>query len=144
MEWFEFMNGADGRKRELANFEIDVKPRKKGGASTAKKKPASANAKPGASASKQTAAAPKKAASTAKKASATAAKSPAAKKPTGGTKAAASSSKKNMNTQKKTTAKRPVIEENPLAAMESKIISDPKPGAPYDVPVDIVPRRRAA
>ena len=144
MEWFEFMNGADGRKRELANFEIDVKPRKKGGASTAKKKPASANAKPGASASKKTAAAPKKAASAAKKASATAAKSPAAKKPTGGTKAAASSSKKNMNTQKKTTAKRPVIEENPLAAMESKIISDPKPGTPYDVPVDIVPRRRAA
>ena len=34
MEWFEFMSAADGRKRELANFEIDAKPKKKGSASS--------------------------------------------------------------------------------------------------------------
>jgi len=106
MEWFEFMNGADGRKRELANFEIDVKPKKKASASTSArsaKKPASANAGQGSSATRKKPAAGKSTSS-----AKTAAKKPAssAKKPANGTKAASSASKKSMNTQKAASAKK--------------------------------------
>ena len=129
------MNGADGRKRELANFEIDVKPKKKGSASASArgaKKPASQKAKAGASASpKKTAG--NKAAASAKKPAAAAKAPSAAKKPANGTKAAPAASKKGMNTQK-TAAKKIHIEENPLASMDAKLL--------YDVPVDILPPRR--
>lgn len=129
------MNGADGRKRELANFEIDVKPKKSSASAAARgaKRPA---AKQASSAKKKTAgaAAPRGSASTAK--------------PKNGTKPAPAASKKGMNTtkqgavgaqrmQKSPGTKKIQIEENPLAAMGKG------QSAPFDVPADIVPRRRA-
>ena len=123
MEWYEFMSAADGRKRELANFEIDpklaAKPKKKGSASSAARstgKSAAAGKK--ASGSAKAAAAPKKAAAPAAKKSAS-----TAGKASVGTKAAASASKKSMDTQKKKTAaaKQPRVEENPLARRDSAV-----------------------
>lgn len=126
MEWVEFMNGADGRKRELANFEIDAKP-KKGSASAA------------ARGTKQSAA---KQASSAKKKTPSAAAAPrgtAAAKPKNGTKTASPASKKGMDNQRSSAARaqRIQIEENPLAAMHKEH------SAPFDVPEDVIPRRRA-
>ena len=142
------MKSAEAGKRELANFEIDVKPAKKGAASGKKAAPkkaassasrktaagakagtASAAKKTAASAAKTTAGTAKKTAGTAKTASGTAKKTAAAAK--NGTKKAASSSNRSMNTQKK--AQKIHVEENPVARREALSL--------YDVPEDATPRR---
>ncbi len=127
------MSAADGRKRELANFEIDAKPRKKGSASSSARSAGkesvkkAANGKPAASASR------KSPASTAKKAPGT--KAAAGTKSAGskpaGTKTAAPASKKNMDVQKKAATARKKsptkqvrVEENPLARRDSAVRTD--------------------
>ena len=171
MEWFEFMSAADGRKRELANFEIDqkaaAKPKKKGSASSAARsagksasgvKKASVSAKPAspvkkASASAKTSASAKKTASSGEKKGAA-----AAKKASTGMKAASAASPKSADTAKKkaASAKQLRVEENPLARRDSAVRTSAAQAKPrskayeaYDemdliAPKQTAPRKKAS
>lgn len=133
MECFEYMSAADGRKRELANFEIDMKseakPKKKGsaaspartaGGSSARKAAGPAKKAASAAAAKGTAA--KKAASGAKASAKSGAKASAGSKAATGAKAASAAAKKKTDGQKKAAPKKQArVEENPLARRDSSV-----------------------